>query len=476
LRAAGLPDEAVVALRRIELRLPMVEDADVLARAWATVIAASLAAALQTRELRPLGGSPGDRIDAATAQEEDAGSVVFADPWSAEAEILRLLAAHRHLPWWADAVAPGTSVMSRPAGTVAVAILTTWIERNPPRFAVAMLDLLTQAPSIADLLSPTEVRRLAGRLLHQLGAAIDASLVAQPFRSLPARGEAEDIQTAISGALSELPANLLTALAAIPPERRSLFVLAGLLRHTPAVAVRLVDGRSLTDGSKAALDALSAVLLHTTSTSAPAIISATDAPDISAPALAAAAVGVPVMNAGLLLLLRPLAGLGIVGSLSGSSLSGLLQAFGLAALHRVSQPLLPAARRTLLERDRSLLAVFSGASPPDTPLDMLPVVPEALAHLDALLATAPAETDWVPGALRKYYGGSDPFGDTSEGRLARILVRPARLSMTRWSADITWPVAAADIALRRAGWDIDPGWLPWIGRVVRFHYDGTDEP
>ena len=47
---------------------------------------------------------------------------------------------------------------------------------------------------------------------------------------------------------------------------------------------------------------------------------------------------------------------------------------------------------------------------------------------------------------------------------------------TRWSADVTWPLAGADLALRRAGWDIDPGWLPWIGRVLRFHYDGTGDP
>jgi hypothetical protein len=146
LRAAGLPDEAVVALRRIDLRLSAVEDPDVLARAWATAIADSLSAALQMADLRPAGGTcgdrlaaasaqdlrpadgtRGDRLAAASAQDEDAGSVVFADPWSAEAEILRLLAAHRHLPWWADAVAPGASVMSRPAGTVAVAIFTSWI-------------------------------------------------------------------------------------------------------------------------------------------------------------------------------------------------------------------------------------------------------------------------------------------------------------------------------------------------------------
>jgi hypothetical protein len=25
--------------------------------------------------------------------------------------------------------------------------------------------------------------------------------------------------------------------------------------------------------------------------------------------------------------------------------------------------------------------------------------------------------------------------------------------------------------VRRAGLDVDPGWLPWFGRVVNFHFD-----
>jgi hypothetical protein len=123
-----------------------------------------------------------------------------------------------------------------------------------------------------------------------------------------------------------------------------------------------------------------------------------------------------------------------------------------------------------------LLEVFAGRAPPEAPLDTLTVPPEAERHLDAILALAPEDVDWAPGALRACFGGVDPFGDTADGRLARILLRPARLVCTPWSADLTWPPASADIALRCAGWDIDPGWLPWIGRVVRFHYDGPDVP
>jgi hypothetical protein len=27
-----------------------------------------------------------------------------------------------------------------------------------------------------------------------------------------------------------------------------------------------------------------------------------------------------------------------------------------------------------------------------------------------------------------------------------------------------------DMTVRRAGLDLDPGWVPWLGRVVQFHY------
>jgi hypothetical protein len=32
------------------------------------------------------------------------------------------------------------------------------------------------------------------------------------------------------------------------------------------------------------------------------------------------------------------------------------------------------------------------------------------------------------------------------------------------------PLEAADLRLRRAGLDSDPGWVPWFGRIVSFHF------
>ncbi|QHE85172.1 hypothetical protein [Hydrogenophaga sp. BPS33] len=54
--------------------------------------------------------------------------------------------------------------------------------------------------------------------------------------------------------------------------------------------------------------------------------------------------------------------------------------------------------------------------------------------------------------------------------LAHLCLRPARL---RWSAthlDVCFALGDADAGVRRWGLDIDPGWLPWLERVVAFEY------
>ncbi len=58
------------------------------------------------------------------------------------------------------------------------------------------------------------------------------------------------------------------------------------------------------------------------------------------------------------------------------------------------------------------------------------------------------------------------------GRLGvrAIVFRRGRITVSRTELDVTMPLDSADIRIRRAGLDIDPGWTPWFGRVVRFHY------
>ena len=60
--------------------------------------------------------------------------------------------------------------------------------------------------------------------------------------------------------------------------------------------------------------------------------------------------------------------------------------------------------------------------------------------------------------------------------LAELVLRPGRLTTTPTHLDVRFELGAADLRVRRAGLDLDPGWLPWFGRVVTFHYDAAGQP
>lgn len=59
-------------------------------------------------------------------------------------------------------------------------------------------------------------------------------------------------------------------------------------------------------------------------------------------------------------------------------------------------------------------------------------------------------------------------------RLLEVVRRPARISLTRTHLDVTLALDQADLRIRRIGLDLDPGWLPWFGRVIQFHYTDSD--
>lgn len=55
--------------------------------------------------------------------------------------------------------------------------------------------------------------------------------------------------------------------------------------------------------------------------------------------------------------------------------------------------------------------------------------------------------------------------------IAQTLAVPGRIHLTSSHLDVVLPLDAADLGVRRAGLDRDPGWLPGFGRVVCFHFD-----
>lgn len=54
--------------------------------------------------------------------------------------------------------------------------------------------------------------------------------------------------------------------------------------------------------------------------------------------------------------------------------------------------------------------------------------------------------------------------------LSALLERPGRLHASRTHLEVTFDARLVDLAVRRCGLDIDPGWCPWLFRVTTIHY------
>lgn len=59
--------------------------------------------------------------------------------------------------------------------------------------------------------------------------------------------------------------------------------------------------------------------------------------------------------------------------------------------------------------------------------------------------------------------------------LRDVVRRSGFVLLTRTDLDISLPLTSVDIRIRRVGLDLDPGWIAWFGRVVRFHYFSKQE-
>ncbi len=84
----------------------------------------------------------------------------------------------------------------------------------------------------------------------------------------------------------------------------------------------------------------------------------------------------------------------------------------------------------------------------------------------------PGELDWLPplGCEQALYRlGRRRFGAALWN--PHLLRLDALVWADRSHLEVHCRMADVRLAVRRAGLDVDPGWLPWLGRVVRFHYD-----
>lgn len=54
--------------------------------------------------------------------------------------------------------------------------------------------------------------------------------------------------------------------------------------------------------------------------------------------------------------------------------------------------------------------------------------------------------------------------------LAALVRRPGRLHVSRTHIEAFFALSELDVRVRRSALDVDPGWVPWLGRVVQFTY------
>lgn len=125
-------------------------------------------------------------------------------------------------------------------------------------------------------------------------------------------------------------------------------------------------------------------------------------------------------------------------------------------LHAVVCQLAPAA-----PGDPALLA-FAGLLPTDEP-------PSRAWHP----ADQP-ELDTVAGHARRWLAVTAQRllhdGTATAETVERLLHRRGTIFAERGWIDVEMPISEVDIDIRRAGLDIDPGWIGWLGSAVKFRY------
>jgi hypothetical protein len=58
---------------------------------------------------------------------------------------------------------------------------------------------------------------------------------------------------------------------------------------------------------------------------------------------------------------------------------------------------------------------------------------------------------------------------------ASLVLRQGVVSITQTHIDIVLPLNDIDLRVRRAGLDQNPGWVPWLGLIVAFHYVAAED-
>lgn len=154
---------------------------------------------------------------------------------------------------------------------------------------------------------------------------------------------------------------------------------------------------------------------------------------------------------GLLFLLRPLAMLGMPERAASDPAT---------AERPIDEVLHYFARHVcVLTPDDPAALAFAGHPPDDPPPTDRPAQPELVAWMDRELEGL---RSWLVDVLDGASGDIDP--------LAWICRRRALVTGEPGWIELAFSHDDANVTLRRTGLDLDPGWIPWLGAVVRFRY------
>jgi hypothetical protein len=177
--------------------------------------------------------------------------------------------------------------------------------------------------------------------------------------------------------------------------------------------------------------------------------------DVVAPSAAARGAAATAWG-GLLFLLNTADAAGLPGRLAAEEA---LSARPLSwSVQRLGTRLVPA----LLD-DPAVLAL-AGVDPDlPAPADPAPTWAEDAA-LDAAAAV------WAAVTVALVDGPGERTAAETADRVRAIAARPATVRREPGWVEVELPLETVDLDVRRAGLDLDPGWVWWLGQVVRFGY------
>lgn len=502
LASLGLGPDAEVAVGRLRVRV-VVRGGEAgeleLSDAWAKAVTSALRAAIE-----PLARAGGG----ATSE-----AAVFPDRFAAEREALFEMLLGLPAPWWMAAVSGGEA----PAPA---AMIRRWIEVAPERVPAAIAGLARGSESGFDSVLPEpEARALLGEL-----AAVRTARVLS--LSAPGVAGAGGSRAGANRQSRPAPSEGAPPFGLTPEEAR----VAGRTRGAGArglVAACLVLSRSPSADVSSWVAAGSAGSVSRSAeardTPVPSgdVAAGTEAPPreadrvdvppdsgVTAQRADSAVADVPradfnvdpahlrsmdgtaehaVDAGGLLFMVRRVARSSWLDEHRGDALEQRLVALGALALARVFEPLSLASRLAVFKRQWPLVRVFAGTSREPSPAafsgapavlrDIGVVNDRVLADAAALLDVVTSELSpdlalFEAGSRAVFGAGPPPFSAGDPARaLACLLCRPGRLVVSAHRADLFLPARSIDVALRLGGWDIDPGFAPHLGRVIRFTYE-----